>query len=445
MRPHGLLIALCALVVLAGGVYWSNREKKIEESKPSKDASPKIVSIPENDVTQLEFKRKDGASTIIKRGANNKWEMVAPSPLPVDQDAASGVVNSLNPLNSDQLIDEKASNLAVFGLAQPAFELTVTKKDGKTQQVQIGDEAPAGGDVYVKLAGDPKVYTMSSSLKSSLDKTAQDLRDKRLLTFDQDKLTRVELAAKKQDLEFGKNNANEWQIVKPKPFRADNWQVEELIRKLHDAKMDASTSNEDAKKAAEAFTGGTQIATAKVTDASGTQTLDVRKNKDDYYAKSSVVQGIFKISADLGQGLDKGIDDFRNKKLFDFGFSDPTKIEVQDDVNGKQAAYAKSGDKWYSGPKQIDNTSLQNFVDKVRDLSATKFVDFGFTTPIFEVTVTSNNGKRVEKVSISKNGDDYFAKRENEPSIYQLDAKAAQDLINAAKDIKEAQQASGKK
>jgi Domain of unknown function (DUF4340) len=239
--------------------------------------------------------------------------------------------------------------------------------------------------------------------------------------------------------------SSEWQIVKPKPLRADNWQVEELIRKLHDAKMDASTSDEDAKKAAEAFAGGAQIATAKVTDASGTQTLDVRKNKDDYYAKSSVVQGAFKISADLGSGLDKGLDDFRNKKLFDFGFSDPTKIEIKDDGSGKQSAYAKTGDKWYSGPKQIDNTSLQNFVDKVRDLAATKFVDAGFTTPVFEVTVTSNNGKRVEKVSLSKNGEDYFAKRENEPSIYQLDAKAAQDLINAAKDIKEAQPSAGKK
>ena len=445
MRPRGLLIALAVLVILAGGVYWSNRQTKIEASKPPKDASPKIVSIPETEVTQLEFKRRDSAPTIVKRGAGNKWEMVAPTSLPVDQDAASGVVNALNPLNSDQLIDEKASNLAAFGLAQPAFELTVTKKDGKTQEVQIGDEVPTGGDVYVKLAGDPKVYTMSTSTKSSLDKTAQDLRDKRLLTFDQDKLTRVELVAKKQDLEFGKNNANEWQIVKPKPLRADNWQVEELIRKLHDAKMDTSTTDADAKKAAEAFAGGTQIATAKVTDASGTQTLDVRKNKDDYYAKSSVVQGTFKIGADLGSGLDKGLDDFRNKKLFDFGFSDPTKIEVRDDATGKQAAYAKTGDKWYSGPKQVDNTSLQNFVDKVRDLAATKFVDTGFTTPIFEVTVTSNNGKRVEKVSISKNGEDYFAKRENEPSIYQLDAKAAQDLISAAKDIKEAPPASGKK
>ena len=53
----------------------------------------------------------------------------------------------------------------------------------------------------------------------------------------------------------------------------------------------------------------------------------------------------------------------------------------------------------------------------------------------------SNDGKRVEKVTINKQGDQYLAKRENEPSIYVLDSKAADDLIKAAGDVKEAQPA----
>ena len=70
-----------------------------------------------------------------------------------------------------------------------------------------------------------------TATKSQLDKTAQDLRDKRLLIFEADKLTRVELTAKGQHVEFGRNDEKEWQIVKPKPQRADNGQVEELVRK----------------------------------------------------------------------------------------------------------------------------------------------------------------------------------------------------------------------
>ena len=439
MKASGLLIATALMVILAGGVYWSNRQPKKEDTKTAgKDESPKILSIPEGDITALSIKRKDGSETVVRKDAAGKWALTSPKQLGADTDALNGINNTLSSLTGDRVVEEKAADLSAYGLNAPAVEVVVTKKDGKTQKLIIGDDTPTGSGVYVMVDGDPRVYTAFSSTKTSLDKGWQDLRDKRLLTFDQDKLTRVELMAKKSAVEFGKNNQNEWTILKPKPLRADGWQVEELIRKLKDAKMDTGVSEEDAKKAAAGFGGGTPVATAKVTDATGTQTIEVRKVKDDYYAKSSIVEGVHKVANDLGTGLDKSVDDFRNKKLFDFGFSDPSKIEVKTGTNAP-VVYAKTGDKWFQGAKQIDSTSLQNLVDKLRDLSATKFVDTGFTTPVIEVAVTSNEGKRTERVAISKTGNDAFAKRENELSIYQLDGKALDELTKAAGDVKEAQ------
>ena len=151
------------------------------------------------------------------------------------------------------------------------------------------------------LEGDPRVFTVASYVKTGLDKSLNDLRDKRLLTFDQDKLSRVELIAKKQDIEFGRDK-DQWQIVKPKPLRADGLQVDEMLRKLKDAKMDLTLSDDDAKKAAAAFASGTPVATVKLTDPSGTQQIEVRKNKDDYYAKSSVVAGVYKVDCRPGHG-----------------------------------------------------------------------------------------------------------------------------------------------
>ena len=166
----------------------------------------------------------------------------------------------------------------------------------------------------------------------------------------------------------------------------------------------------------------------KLTDPSGTQQIEIRKNKDDYYAKSSVVPGVFKATPDLGTGLDKSLDDFRNKKLFDFGFNDPNKIEMHD--NGKTYAFQKGGDDWFSNGKKMDSTSVQSFVDKLRDLAASKFVDTGsLGTPTIDITVTSNDGKRMEKVLISKQGSDYIAQRENEPALYGLDAKTVDELV----------------
>lgn len=441
MRSRGLLIATVLLLILGGAVWWSNRHTAAEEAKPKPDTTPKILSMPEDQIAQLSLKRREGEELVLKKNAAGKWEMAQPQQYRVDADAANGITNTLASLNGGEVVEEKASNLSAFGLNSPSLEVTITKKDGKIQKLLVGDDTPTGGDVYVKLAGESRVLTMPSYSKTSLDKTAQDLRDKRLLTFDSDKLTRVELTAKKQTIEFGRNNQNEWQILKPRPLRADGWQIEELIRKLKDAKME-STTDEDAKKAASAFASGTVAGGARVTDNAGTQSIEVRKSKDDYYAKSSSVDGVYKVSSDLGQGLEKGLDDFRNKKLFDFGFSEPNKIEIRRD--GTSTVYAKSGDKWFTGPKQVDAGSLQSYIDKLRDLSAAKFVESGFTAPAVEITVNSNDNKRVEKVLISKGGNDYFAKRENEPSIYQLDSKAVDEMLKAASEIKTAQQQSKK-
>lgn len=438
MRIRGLLIAVAALGILGGLLWWSNKAEKAKEGQPAKDAPPKVVQIPEDQVRQIEIVRKDGETTVLRKNASNKWEMTAPKPLSVDQEAAGSVASALSSLNSDRLIEEKAADLAQYGLAAPSLVVAVTKKDGKIEKLLLGDDTPTGGGVFAKLETDPRVFTVASYNKSSLDKTWKDLRDKRLLTFDSDKLVRVELTAKSQGLEFGRNNQNEWQIVKPRPLRADSLQIEELVRKLKDAKMDAAVGDEDAKKAVAEFNGAKSVATAKATDAAGTQQLEVRKGKDNkYYARSSAVEGTHTVGADLGDALDKGLDDFRNKKLLDFGFNDPTKVEIN--RGGKVAAYQKSGDKWMAGSKQMDSASVQALIDKLRDLSSIKFLEKGFTTPEFEATVTSNDGKRVEKISISKSGDSVFARRENEPAVYELDGKVFEELGKAAGEVKEFQ------
>ena len=435
MKPSGLLVAVGVLAVLGGALYWSNRRQKADAAKPATDTTPKILSIPDDQITQVTLKKTGGDTTVLDKSAGGKWQITEPKPMRADQDAVKSLVTAVGTLNGDTTVTDKATDLSAYGLSTPILDVTVTKKDGKSQDILLGDDTPTGGGTYAKLAGNPHIYTIASYVKSNIDKSSNDLRDKRLLTFDQDKVTRVDLQpAGGPAIEFGKDNQNDWQILKPKPLRADGSQVDELIRKLKDAKMDAAISDEDAKKAAAAFASGTKVATATVSDANGTEELEVRKDKDkNYYAKSSAVPGIYKVTADVGDGLDKKLDDFRNKKLFDFGWTDPQKVEI-----GK-TAFEKSGEKWMSGSKQMDASSVETVVDKLRDLSAVKFPDTGGGADVLDITVTSNNGKRVEKVSISKQGDTYFAKRENEPSIYQLDSKAVDGLQAAVKAVKEFQ------
>ena len=429
MKFKGLLAAGVVLAALAGAVYWSEKTKDTTEKKPEADGPPKILTIPEAQFKEIKLAKK-GAEPVMLSKIGSQWEIVQPASLHADQDSVNSVVTALASLTSDRLIDEKPADLKTFGLSAPSEEITIGLTNNQTKVLQLGDDSPTGG-TYAKVAGDPRVFTVASYVKTNLDKSPKDLRDKRLLTFNSDKLTRVELAAKGQLVEFGKNNQNEWQILKPRPLRADGSQVDDLIRKLKDAKMDTTVSDADAQKAQAAFISGTKVGTATLTDSGGAQSLEVRKDKDkNYYAKSSAVAGVFKIANDLGQGLDKSLDDFRNKKLFDFGFNDPGKLQIG------TATYQKSGDKWMSGPQQMDSGSVQNAIDKLRDLSAASFGDKAAGPTIIDLTVSSPDGKRVEKAVISGQAGAFFAKREGESDVYIVDAKTVEDLQKAIAGIK---------
>src|SRR5580693_385306 len=435
MRIRGLLVAVVLLAALGVGVYFSNKEKAAEAAKPPADAPPKILALTEGDITKVTLKKKGADETVLEK-ANGKWQITAPKPYPADQDTASQLVASTANVSGDRVVEDKASNLSAYGLNAPTLEVDITGKGGKVSKLKIGDDTPTNSGSYAIVDGDPRVFTVASYVKTGVDKSLNDLRDKRLLRFDQDKLSRVELIAKKQDIEFGRDK-DQWQIVKPKPLRADGLQVDEMLRKLKDAKMDLALSDDDAKKAAAAFASGTPVATVKLTDPSGTQEIEVRKNKDDYYAKSSTVAGVFKATPDLGTGVDKSLDDFRNKKLFDFGFNDPGKIQMH--ANGKSFDFQKGGDDWFSNGKKMDSTSIQSFVDKLRDLAATKFLDTGsLGAPTMDITIVSNSGKLTEKLLLAKQGADYVAQRENEPALYGLDAKTVDALSQAASDVKPA-------
>ncbi len=429
MKWTRLLIAAVLLGGLGGVLWWSNKDEAKKEAAPPKDDKPKILTLNETGIDQIEIHKSVGdVTTVLKKDNSGKWVITAPKQYAADQGAVAGITSGVSNLAAERALDD-ASDLASYGLDPAAVTVTFTSKDGKATKLLIGDKTPTDNNVYAKVDGDKRVFTMAGSRKADFDKAPKDLRERHLLMAEQDKLSRVELDAKGQSIEFG-HAGDAWQILKPKPMRADGAQVEEVVRKARDAVLDAESADDTAKNTA-AFASATPTATIRVTDPAGTKTLEIRKAKDDCYAKSSMLaNGVFKANKELCDGLDKPLDNFRNKKLFDFAFSDPTKLTVKD--NGKEATYEKTGDGWKSGGKTMDAVGIQNLIDKLRDASGAKFVDSGFTAPITEITVVSNDGKLTEKVAISQANNTYYAQRSGDATIYQMDSMVVDDIRKAA-------------
>src|SRR5690348_16439088 len=132
MKLNGLLVAAIVLVLLGGGLWWSNRSQKAAASKPSPDAAPTILKIPEDQIKEVRLKTTGADTTVLRKGDDGKWKIVEPKPLRADQDSVTSMVSSLSSLNADKLIEEKAADLGAYGLAKPGMDVTVVKKDGKT-------------------------------------------------------------------------------------------------------------------------------------------------------------------------------------------------------------------------------------------------------------------------------------------------------------------------
>ena len=433
MKIRGLLVATFVLAALAGMLYWSNRHKPSETAQASLNTPPEILKLTQTDINKLGIKQKDAGEVALVKDDAGKWIITSPEQLGADQSAVINMLSTLSSLRSERLVDEKAGDLGQYGLADPALTVNVTTKNNKSDTLLIGDQTPTNIADYAKLAGDPRIFTIATYTKTNLDKTLDDLRDKRLLPVDSDKITQIDLSTGQQKIDFARDK-NQWQIVKPESLRTDSFQVDDLARALTGSHMDI-TLGENARKDASAFSSGTMVATAKITTPAGTEELQVRKNKNDYYAKSSAVAGVYKVSESLGQSLNKKLDDFRNKKLFDFGYNDPEKIEMHD---GSKAYFlTKGGDDWWSGDgKKLDIAGAQELVDEIRELRTTKFVNSGFSKPVISIAVTSKGAKQPEQVLISKSGNDFVARRKGEPPLYFLEASTVQHLEKSAADLK---------
>ena len=317
----------------------------------------------------------------------------------------------------------------------------------------FGSKTPAGANIYARLEGDPRLFTVYQFVKNGFEKEVFDLRDKRLLRVADDKISRLVLKTSEGSIEFGKTGDDAWQILQPQPLRADDFTVGDLVRSVRSAEMMAVAEQGDDLAGLD-FSRRT--AGVEVTDEGGVHTLTVAKGTDDkYYAKSSDLEGgVFEVSSTMAEGLDKKLEDFRNKKLFDFGFKEIARLEMRD--GDTRVAVGKREDKWLltsEDERELDSGKVQTAIDKLRDLTAKSFTSdneadlskYGLTSPLIEAKVELTEGSGDEVMISSPENDLVYAARAGQPSTYEVEKSAVEAIQQAIKDLLKQEEPEGEK
>ena len=440
MKQNPLLIAVLVLVVLGGFVYYTRENPPDPES----DTVP-LVRVDEAAVRKVTVAKPGGETIVVQREADQPWKFGNGVTAPADESAIDLMITNLASLGASRVVQEETPDWAPYGLdGDGQLRVTVETAEGDPKSIIFGEDTPTGASVFARLDGDPRLFTTFSYARDNFDKTVFDWRDKRLLRVDPNTTTTLTLNVGPRRLKFAKQN-EDWQIVEPANLRADQLAVGDLERELANARMSSVLAEGD-DGAANEYSASKPYAVAEIVDSAGAHVLTIAEGgPSGYYAKSSDLPGgVYEAPETLATSLDKGLDAYRDRKLFDFGFGDLSRINVRD--SAKEASIVRRDDKWIlssDGDREVAAERVQALIDSLRNLSAVGFPAndaaaqsrYGLDAPVIEAETTlALDGATGEKVIISDpSRSQVYAARVGEGPTYEVE-KAAVDGIRQAID-----------
>lgn len=443
---HGVRSFIVLIVIGLGlGAYLYFVESKRDPS--GVDKKDKVFAIESDKIDELTVKAESGEKTTLKKSGSD-WQIVEPLSAPTDSANVSGITSNLSSLEISRVIDENPQDVAEYGLNEPRVEVAF-KAGGQPHQLFIGRKTPAGNDLYARIDDSKRVFLIPSYVDATFNKTTFDLRDKTVLKVDRDKIDAMSITTPKRVLQFAKADG-EWKLTAPIKARADFTTVDGLVSRLNTLQAKSIVAPESVKPSETGF--DKPAVTIQLGTGSSQATLLIGKGAGDgvVYAKDQSQPTVFTIESSLATDATKEPGDFRQKDFFDGRTFGATRLEItrngQTHVFEKTKTKNKEGqdeEKWkQTAPeaRDVDQTTVENLISAVTATRAASFVDSapksGLDKPELVVTLTSDQGKRVEKTSFSRSGSDGYAAREGEPGVAKVDASSIDNIVKSLEGIK---------
>jgi hypothetical protein len=441
------LNTLIAVVVLAGlwGTFtYIDRRVSRQSSKTEAPKEQKIFGLDSKHITSITFRPRDGEAVTCRHDGGT-WAIVEPRKLSADQGTLSTVLNNLTTATVDEVVDPHPSELKEFGLNPPVYSLEVTT-DSTPPKVSLllGDDTPTSGGLYAQVAGDPRVITLASYLKSNFEKTLFDLRDRRALTIEADQLQKIDVDSKGKKWTLEKNPEGIWDLVLPPPVRADRFAVDGLISQLRGLTMQ-SIAAED-KKSPTAYGLGSPELRLQLTGPGGAQTLMLgKKDKegDRYFATNSTLQPVFTLNSTFLTEFQKDPADLRSKDLLSYSSFDVKRVEI-DSPKGHNVFELQKDNQWKQtegGAKTIPAAKMDTLLSRLRDLRASTFpkgsdlAQYGLTKPAYRFKAQFGEKNQTETLEVSKVGEHVYARLATDPVACELSKSTFDDVEKALGDL----------
>jgi hypothetical protein len=412
MRFRNTLIALIVLLIFGAYFGVNYYFTKPLEAKTA-------LNLKAEEIATIDLKYPD-REIVVERKAGEPWMISKPVGVKADQTVANNLARAIADCQIAKTVEEKSDNLAPFGLDKPQVIVTVTDTKGKTRSgLEVGKVTPVGFSAYLKYTDQPAVMLTSSAFPSGMNKTLDQMRDRELMTFKMDDVSKFTIVRDNgSEMEIDRDGDN-WKIVKPASYAADPTQVRQLLTTLGDSKV-ADFITDAPTNAAQYGLEKPHLAITVYLGKGGEQQSlllgfkQKESGKDGIYVRRGERAPIYTVAPWMMSSLDKSMLDLRDKAVLSF---DPAKVETINVNPSEKPQFVikrAAGGKWdvteNGATAPADVPVVERFLDQIRDLKGNSIVMdplknpemFGMEEPELVVTLLDKDGKPVGQIKLSK-------------------------------------------
>lgn len=171
-RTKKMLLLLIVLVLCVGGYYGVQLLGNDPASVTEESGAFVLNAHTADDLTGLNWTNGDESFAFTR--SDGAWSVAANPAFPLNQEDVQSMADDLLALVGTRQLDG-VTDLAAYGLAEPAFSVTASWSDGTSTTYAMGDETPFGDGYYVSLGHENIVYTIEDDIADIFDTTMNDL------------------------------------------------------------------------------------------------------------------------------------------------------------------------------------------------------------------------------------------------------------------------------
>lgn len=439
MRGLKSTLALLAILIGLGAYIYFVTSK--QDDNPDSKTEKVFAGLPTDKIDQLTVKSESGDTTTVKK-TDNEWQVTAPIVTKASDTDVSAVTGALGQIDVTRVVEENPANLKEFGLDSPQIQIDYKTSDGKSGKLLVGSKNPTGASLYAKRNDDKRVFLIAQYQESSLNKSTFDLRDKAVMQIKHDKIDGMEAIADGKTVAFTKSGSD-WKMTKPVQARADFSAVEGVLGRVEGAQMKSVVTTAATPADLEKYGFDKPAVTIYTNAGSSRATFEIgdKATDDTVYARDAGTTTIVTVEKQLLDDLKKSPGDYRRHDVFESRAFSVTHIEVT--RNGKKLVLdrikaPKEGDpdtwkRLSPNPGDADREKVNKALADMADINATAFEDTtartGLDSPVAVFDINFDDGKKSEKLTFGKNGNDVFEARPDEPGAAKVDATKFNDTI----------------